>query len=539
MKPSSLTKTFGIISYFPDNDSDYHIEMRRERSRRFRELLAKIEEYWGDLDIIVIAQNWQDFELPQTKNKITVYHYDKLGILGARKELRKKFLETDYDYLIMVDDDAMVNATDPQGYLDLIDSHPDGVGAIRWIHSTLQLFAISRTVYKQIEMPDVDPEKSQGFEDDVFAARCKAQFADVAFDIPESIVTETSLHYQGPGACPSTWAKEKKYDWNHMYNHTNFEIHRAERTGNREEIADDVEPTIDLIITYVNGSDRNWINDYIRTTKTHNPSAVRYRSWGTLKYLLRGVEQYMPFIRDVVLVISRKSQLPSWIDESNVRVVYHEDFIPKQFLPTFNSCTIESFFWNIPDLADRVISFNDDMFPVSMLHETDFFTDDIPHIKFSGLGGYSSRNIFRSQCRSGIDLITRALELPPFEAGKIIRPEHIAIPITRESMDKIGELCKNTLPATISPVRLHKNVNQYIYVYYHYFTDNYVNQSVDYDYYEISETSIQDIMDIIVNGYFQMICINDSDKIKNFSRLQYLLQNSFEAAFPDKSRYER
>ena len=70
MKPSSLTKTFGIISYFPDNDSEYHIEMRRERSRRFKELLAKIEEYWGDLDIIVIAQNWQDFELPETKNKI-------------------------------------------------------------------------------------------------------------------------------------------------------------------------------------------------------------------------------------------------------------------------------------------------------------------------------------------------------------------------------------------------------------------------------------------------------------------------------------
>ena len=52
----SLKKVFGIISYFPDNDSDYHIETRRERSRRFRELLLKLEELWPDVDIMVIAQ---------------------------------------------------------------------------------------------------------------------------------------------------------------------------------------------------------------------------------------------------------------------------------------------------------------------------------------------------------------------------------------------------------------------------------------------------------------------------------------------------
>ena len=67
--------------------------------------------------------------------------------------------------------------------------------------------------------------------------------------------------------------------------------------------------SIDLIITYVNGSDRQWLNDYIKYTKTHNPSAVRFRSWGTLIYLLRGVAEYMPFIRNVVLVVARPSHL--------------------------------------------------------------------------------------------------------------------------------------------------------------------------------------------------------------------------------------
>ena len=92
MKPSSLKKVFGIISYFPNNDSAYHIETRRERTRRCSELLFKLEELWPDIDIIIIAQNWQDYHEPEIKNKIIKYDYDKLGILGARKELRKKFL---------------------------------------------------------------------------------------------------------------------------------------------------------------------------------------------------------------------------------------------------------------------------------------------------------------------------------------------------------------------------------------------------------------------------------------------------------------
>ena len=102
MKPSSLKKVFGIISYFPDNDSAYHIETRRERSRRFKELLARLEELWPDVDIMVIAQNWQDFAMPNLKNKTIIYRYEqKLGILGARRELRKQFLASEYDYLIM------------------------------------------------------------------------------------------------------------------------------------------------------------------------------------------------------------------------------------------------------------------------------------------------------------------------------------------------------------------------------------------------------------------------------------------------------
>ena len=288
MKPS---KVFGIISYFPDNDTPYHIETRRERSRRFRELLFKLEELWPDIDIMVIAQNWQNFELPEIKNKIIRYDYEKLGILGARKELRKQFLKSEYDYLIMLDDDARIATDAPQEYINMLDNNPNGIGVLRRCNAPLNLCAVSKYVYSQIDMADLDPENNEGFEDDLFVAACEYQFPDKFFMFPEGLVSETALNYKGPGECPSTWARERSRNWDYMRNVTATKIYKMRHPELYETPDKEEAPSIDLLITYVNGADQAWLRDYIRKTKTHNPTATRYRSWGTLKYLLRGVEK--------------------------------------------------------------------------------------------------------------------------------------------------------------------------------------------------------------------------------------------------------
>jgi hypothetical protein len=536
MKPSSIKKVFGIISYLPDSDTDFHIETRRERSRRFHELLFKLEELWPNVDIMIIAQNWQEFELPKIKNKIKSYYYGRLGILGARKELRKRFLESKYDYLIMLDDDARIATDNPKGYMDEIDAHPDGMGVLRKNKAPLNLCAVSRYVYSQIDMPDLDPEKSEGFEDDLFVATCFAKLPDNSFMFPEGLVSETSLNYKGPGACPSTWAKERTYNWDYMRKLTDARMKELENPKTQE--TEPVNADIDLIVSYVNSSDNNWLRDYGTATKTHNPSQVRFRSWGTLKYLLRGVDKYMPFVRKVVLVVSRESQVPVWINPENVRVVYHKDFIPSQFLPTFNSCTIESFFWNIPDLADRVIYLNDDMFPTAPMTEENFFTGIIPHIKFKPRESYSAQNVFVAQCRSGMDMIMRVLNLPEYETGKVLLPYHISMAIHKNCFDSIRELCSERINETVSMIRQKKNVNQYIYAYYPYFTGAYIDDTVEYRYFDIFDSNTDDILTEILTENHQMLCLNDSDKIKDFARTRYRLTSCFEKKFPNKCRYE-
>ena len=74
----------GIPSYMPDEAS-----ARKGRQERLIHLLKQIEDLSNELDIILICQNWKDFKLPEFKNKIISFQYEKLGILKARKTLRQ------------------------------------------------------------------------------------------------------------------------------------------------------------------------------------------------------------------------------------------------------------------------------------------------------------------------------------------------------------------------------------------------------------------------------------------------------------------
>lgn len=531
----TLKKVFGIISYFPDNDSDYHIETRRERSRRFRELLFRLEELWPDVDIMIIAQNWQDFQLPEIKNTYIVHSYEhKLGILGARKELRKRFLASDYDYLIMLDDDGRILSADPEAYMQEIDNHPDGIGVIRHRNCPLMLLAISKYIYSQIDMPDIDPEKSEGFEDDIFVASCFSKFPDKAFDFPKSCIEEHSLKYNGPGKCPSTWARESTYNWDKMRSNTAKVIAELSSTTSKNNDLSD----IDVIITYVNSSDSTWLNSYIKTTKTHKVTPTRFRSWGTLRYLFRGIETYMPFVRNIILVVSGPTQVPVWINRDTVRIVYHSDFIPNQLLPTFNSCTIESFFWNIPNLSDRIIYFNDDLFPIAPMTEADFFTDQVPHIQFLFHDTYNKRAIYRAQCRTSLDMVSDALGMPRYKQNGLVCPEHTTIQLIKSDMIKIGKLCEQQITRAATRLRVSTNVNAYIYPYYHYFTQNYIDNSSTFKYFELYDKSVNSVLDELSQGTHQIICINDSDKVENYARVRYRLNEGLEKKFPNPCKYE-
>ena len=147
----------GIISYFPDDDKR---EIRIERAKKVIEDCNKL----FDLPIIIVAQNWKGVMLYD--DNLHIHRYDKLGITGARKELRKLFLDSEYDYMIMLDDDAKLVGTrsDASLYLDQIENHPGKWYGI-YKSQLLKLFAISKDMFKEVDYPEGEAENGDFFED--------------------------------------------------------------------------------------------------------------------------------------------------------------------------------------------------------------------------------------------------------------------------------------------------------------------------------------------------------------------------------------
>lgn len=217
-------KVFGIPSWLPDAEPD-----RTKRKERINHLFKQLNDLWPDIDILVIAQNWQDFEPIKTKNKQIVKKYNPLGILGARQVLRKEFLTLDYDYIIMLDDDAKIvsNNNAHIKYMQEIDRHKDGFCFIQaetkangfdsYVSAQLNLCAISKYIYQSQPFPDIDPQKNEGFEDSIYACLLHYKYHTHEF-IPPKGIRCTQF---GDVSVPSTWACSTKRPWNLLTNNTN------------------------------------------------------------------------------------------------------------------------------------------------------------------------------------------------------------------------------------------------------------------------------------------------------------------------------
>ena len=138
---------------------------------------------------------------------------------------------------------------------------------------------------------------------------------------------------------------------------------------------------IDFVIMWVDGNDPAWRaeRDRYSPKKENDNRDVRYRDWNQLQYWFRGVEKFAPWVRTIHFVTW--GHLPAWLDTTNpkLHIVRHEDFIPHEYLPLFNSSAIEIFINRIEGLAEHFVFFNDDVFCINHLTPEDFFTNGKPN----------------------------------------------------------------------------------------------------------------------------------------------------------------
>lgn len=143
---------------------------------------------------------------------------------------------------------------------------------------------------------------------------------------------------------------------------------------------------IDLICPWLDEKDPAWQqerNQYA-SPELYN-SEWMFREWELMRYWFRGVERALPWIRKVHLVTW--GHLPPWLNTEHpkLNIVRHEEFIPKAYLPTFNSIVISVNIHRIPGLAEQFIYTNDDFYFLDRVTPEEYFQNGLPcdqlHIK--------------------------------------------------------------------------------------------------------------------------------------------------------------
>lgn len=143
---------------------------------------------------------------------------------------------------------------------------------------------------------------------------------------------------------------------------------------------------IDLVYLYVNGNDPQWQAKKRQwgANVTVGNAECRFCDNQELRYSLRSVEKYAPWINRIFIVTD--NQIPEWLNTSHekIQMVDHREIVDEKYLPLFNSQVLTAHLANIPNLSEHFIYSDDDFFfcrPV----EKNFFFDDAgrPIIRYS------------------------------------------------------------------------------------------------------------------------------------------------------------
>lgn len=144
-------------------------------------------------------------------------------------------------------------------------------------------------------------------------------------------------------------------------------------TGMFDSHPREVTEEIDMIFSWVDGSSTDFQRQRAKQMQEYvvgegDDGATRYRHVDELRFALRSVHMYAPWVRRIFIVTD--SDRPAWLAEHpKVTIVPSEQFFADpSVLPTHNSHAVESQLHRIDGLAEHFLYSNDDMFfgrPVS------------------------------------------------------------------------------------------------------------------------------------------------------------------------------
>lgn len=270
---------------------------------------------------------------------------------------------------------------------------------------------------------------------------------------------------------------------------------------------------IDFVISYVDASDPEWQKIYNKSKNTVESfnDINRWRDFGFLEYNIILLNKYLPWLNKIYIIVSQNSQIPNWTKKyKNVEIILHENYIPKKVLPTFNSCTIESYLFNIQQLSEYFIYGNDDTFCINTLYWKDFFEEGKIKTNIVDLGEVNTNHL--QICKNSFKLILHDFNNDFFNEVKLDkkykRLTHIPHPMLKSTGLHIYSMFKKEIDKSISKFRTNNCINQFIFVLYDYIQQNYILYKLPATYCELD--NIDKIQKTFTSDKIKLTCINDT-----------------------------
>ncbi len=331
--------------------------------------------------------------------------------------------------------------------------------------------------------------------------------------------------------------------------------------------------SIDFVITWVDGSDPSWRAEkekYQALAGCDSDSRdIRYRDWNSLRFFFRGVEKFAPWVNRVFFVTY--GHTPKWLNLENERLIVakHSDFIPSEYLPTFNANTIEMHLHRIKGLAEQFVYFNDDMLIIQNVCEEDFFKNGMPcdvgvmnahtpnrivgnHIEIADMdiinSHFKKSEVIKKDPFKWFNLkygreLTRNLCLLPWKEFPGLLHQHIPTSFKKSTFNTVWsyeeEILKNTSSHKFRNVL---DVNQWLFEDWQRCTGCFAprNASIgrSFSLTDDVNNNIQ-VFETIKRQKHKLICINDMLFGDSFEETKKQLIDSLNAIMPEKSSFEK
>lgn len=330
---------------------------------------------------------------------------------------------------------------------------------------------------------------------------------------------------------------------------------------------------IDFVILWVDGDDPIWKKEkeYYQGTKNDETTTDnRFRDWDSLKYWFRGVEKFAPWVHKIYFITY--GHLPVWLNtyHPKLEIINHKDFIPHEYLPTFNSNVIELNLNKIQGLSEHFVAFNDDMFLINETFPSDFFENGLPkdecvenliigngsneqyiHTLINNLNiinqhfdktNVVNQSVFKHYNRKyGIrNLNTASLLLSDKFLG--FNNPHLPVSHLKSTFDMVWQIEPESLKQTCqNKFRMNNDVSHWLFRYWNLCTHSFVPRDTKKfgKYFDIGSMNYKSICNCIEQQNAKVICINDSSMNYNYEKIKDEINESFEKILPNKSYFEK